>query len=53
MTISEAARELRAGRVSAVELTSAALDQIERRNPQLNAFITIQPEKARARAAAL
>ncbi|MCS6951940.1 MAG: amidase [Bryobacterales bacterium] len=45
MTIPEAAVSLRAGRVSAVELTRAALDRI-RKLTHLNAFITVLEEQA-------
>ena len=41
MTILEAAAELRARRVSSVELTTASLVAIGRLNPKLNAFITV------------
>jgi aspartyl-tRNA(Asn)/glutamyl-tRNA(Gln) amidotransferase subunit A len=50
MTISEAAGALRNGSISATELVDAALAQIARRNPQLNAFITVCSEAARKRA---
>jgi len=46
MTILEAARALRARKVSSVELTSASLA----RTGSLNAFITVMEESARARA---
>ncbi len=50
MTISEASDALRAGGFSAKELVDSALTQIERQNPDLNAFITVCPDQARARA---
>ena len=50
MTISEAAHALRKGSLSAAELIDDALAQIERRNPDINAFITVCAESARARA---
>jgi aspartyl-tRNA(Asn)/glutamyl-tRNA(Gln) amidotransferase subunit A len=45
-TITEAAAQLRRGKVSPVELTQDALSRIEKLNPRLNAFITITAEKA-------
>src|ERR1051325_9500646 len=39
MTIREASSALRSGRLSSVELTTAAAARIERTNPALNAFI--------------
>jgi aspartyl-tRNA(Asn)/glutamyl-tRNA(Gln) amidotransferase subunit A len=50
MTIAEAGQELRARRVSSAELTRTCLDQIEKLNPVLNAFITVTGEAALARA---
>lgn len=41
MNIREAAAELRAGNVSSVELTTAALERIQRLDPKLNAFLTV------------
>src|SRR5258708_21736126 len=46
MTIQEAAAALRARKVSCVELTTAALDQIRTRNPKLNAIQTLMEESA-------
>jgi aspartyl-tRNA(Asn)/glutamyl-tRNA(Gln) amidotransferase subunit A len=46
------ARELRAKRVSAVELTRACLARVERWNERLNAFITVDAEKSLAQARA-
>lgn len=46
MTISEAAAQLRAGAVSAVELARESLRAIHREQPRLNAFITITEELA-------
>ena len=46
MTIRHAAGQLRAGRVSAVELATAALARIDRGNARLNAFITVTAEQA-------
>ena len=45
-TIAEAAGQMRKRRVSSVELTKAALADIEHLNPQLNAFITVTAERA-------
>jgi aspartyl-tRNA(Asn)/glutamyl-tRNA(Gln) amidotransferase subunit A len=50
MTIAEAARELRARRVSSVELTKRCLDQIGKLNPVFNAFITVTADSALTRA---
>src|SRR5579872_1406573 len=50
MTIRDAARDLRARRTSAVDLTTAALGRIEQLNPRLNAFITVTAEQALAEA---
>ena len=46
MTIRHAAGQLRAGRVSAVELATEALARIDRGNARLNAFITVTAEQA-------
>lgn len=51
MTIAEAAAALRSGQVSSVELTEACLQQIDRLNPSLNAFITVTAGLARTQAA--
>lgn len=50
MTIREAGRALRSRSVSSVELTTRCLDQIDKLNPRLNAFITVTGDSARARA---
>jgi aspartyl-tRNA(Asn)/glutamyl-tRNA(Gln) amidotransferase subunit A len=52
LTIREAARLLRARKVSSVELTRAALLRAERLDPQLHAFITLTPEMAMEQALA-
>lgn len=46
MLITEAAAQLRANRVSSVELTRACLAQIEKLNPKVNAFITVLRDEA-------
>jgi aspartyl-tRNA(Asn)/glutamyl-tRNA(Gln) amidotransferase subunit A len=46
MTIREALAKLDAGEITAVELTKAHLEQIERLEPQVQAFITITAEEA-------
>ncbi|HMC62786.1 MAG TPA: amidase [Candidatus Solibacter sp.] len=46
MTIRHAAGQLRAGRVSAVDLATEALARIDRGNARLNAFITVTAEQA-------
>jgi aspartyl-tRNA(Asn)/glutamyl-tRNA(Gln) amidotransferase subunit A len=48
--IRETAAELRARRVSAVELFTAALARIDRHDPQLRAFITVTGEQAKEQA---
>ena len=50
MTILEAAAQLRARKVSSVELTRAAFDAIHRLNPRLNAMQTPMEESALERA---
>jgi amidase len=47
-----AARAIRRGEVSSVELTTRMLERIERLNPQLNAIVTLTPTEALARARA-
>ena len=51
-TLSELSRALREKRVSSVELTRAYLDRIERHGAQLNALITVDPERSLAQARA-
>lgn len=46
LTISEASQLLRDGELSPVELTKACLDQIDKLNPTLNAFITVMHDDA-------
>src|SRR6266446_10313901 len=48
----EAARAIRRGEVSSVELTSRRLERIERLNPPLNAIVTLRADEALARARA-
>ncbi|MGI8991279.1 MAG: amidase [Bryobacteraceae bacterium] len=50
MTIVEAAAQLRARKISSAELVSAALSQIEKLQPKLNAFITVLDERGRKQA---
>jgi aspartyl-tRNA(Asn)/glutamyl-tRNA(Gln) amidotransferase subunit A len=50
LSIDEASAQLRAGKLSPVELTRACLAQIEALNPVLNAFITVMAESALAEA---
>ena len=47
MTITQAARALRAGKISSVELTEDSLAQIQMRNPELNAYLTVTHSQAR------
>ena len=49
----ELAARLRAGEISAREVLAAHLDRIDRLNPAINAIITLLPDQAMARAAAL
>lgn len=49
-TLASARDALRARKISAVELTEAHLDAIERLDGQLNSFITCTPDEARAQA---
>ncbi|NRQ38750.1 amidase [Nonomuraea sp. NN258] len=51
-TLTELARDLRAGLTSAAELTERALDAIAERDPELNAFVTVDADGARAAARA-
>ncbi|MEB0150765.1 hypothetical protein QN398_25030, partial [Pseudomonas sp. CCC2.2] len=44
------AERLRAGSLTSVELTQAALDSIERLNPTLNAFVQVDAPVALAQA---
>ena len=53
MTVTEAGKALRNGKVWCVELVAECLATIERLNPDLNAFITVTAASARARAAEL
>jgi aspartyl-tRNA(Asn)/glutamyl-tRNA(Gln) amidotransferase subunit A len=46
LTLFEAAAGLRTGEFSSLDLVGACLDQIDRLEPLLKAFITIQPDKA-------
>ena len=51
MTATELLAEYRAGRLSPVEATTDALDRIEQRNDDVNAFCLVDREKALAEAA--
>ncbi|WP_019142342.1 amidase [Noviherbaspirillum massiliense] len=52
MTATEMAAQIRAGQLSAREVMSAHLAQIERINPQVNAIVTLHAEQAMASAKA-
>jgi amidase len=52
LTVNEMARGLRERQFSAVELLDAHLDQYARWNPQINALVTLDAEKARESALA-
>lgn len=51
-TLSQLGADLRAKKISSVELTQNYLDRINKLNPTLNAFITIKPEVSLAQARA-
>src|SRR5512143_2964358 len=53
MTLSEAREALARGEMTPEALTEACLQQMERLNPKINAFITITAEGARRQAAQL
>jgi aspartyl-tRNA(Asn)/glutamyl-tRNA(Gln) amidotransferase subunit A len=50
MALVETGQQVRAKKLSPVELTQACLNQIDRLNPRLNAFITVTAESALAQA---
>jgi len=50
MTVAELSASLRSGAISSVELTRAFLARIERHQRELNAFITVSPDRALAEA---
>src|SRR5271157_4780059 len=50
LTLSSALEQIRRRALSPRALAAACLDQIERLNPQLNAFLTVTPESALAQA---
>ncbi len=52
LTLTEALAKLNSGEISAVELTRAYLDRIEKYGTDLNCYITVTPERALADAAA-
>ncbi|MEO8255835.1 MAG: amidase [Acidobacteriota bacterium] len=52
LTIESFGRKLRAGEVTAQAITEQCLHRIETDNPQLNAFIRVMADEARAQAAA-
>jgi aspartyl-tRNA(Asn)/glutamyl-tRNA(Gln) amidotransferase subunit A len=51
LSLSEQARLIREGSITAVELVQAHLSQISKLNPQLNSFIAVDPEGALKQAA--
>ena len=53
LTLTEAAAQIRAGKVTSVQLTEACLARIETFDPKLDAFITVMKTQALAQAAAL
>ena len=50
MSLVEAGQQIRAKKISPVDLTQGCLNRIDRLNPQLNAFITVTAEAALAQA---
>jgi len=52
-TLQQASEQIRAKKISPVELTRSCLDRIQLLNPRLNAFITVMVEQAVAQARAL
>ena len=50
LSLAQARAGLRARRISARELTAAYLDAIDALNPQINAYVLVTPEVARAQA---
>ena len=52
-SVVDLARDVREGRRTAVSLVDHALDQIARHNPELNAFVSVDGERARAAAEAV
>jgi aspartyl-tRNA(Asn)/glutamyl-tRNA(Gln) amidotransferase subunit A len=50
LTIAEAARQVRRGAISPVELTALYLERIDRLNPSLNAYLTVMRDQALAAA---
>lgn len=52
LSATDLAAEIRAGRVTPMEVLDATLAHIEKTNPPLNAFITVSEERAREEAAA-
>ena len=51
-SLARLAGQLRSHKLSSVELTRLCLERIERFNPRLNAFITVDPDKSLAQARA-
>jgi aspartyl-tRNA(Asn)/glutamyl-tRNA(Gln) amidotransferase subunit A len=52
LTLTEALKGLRERTFSSLELTEACLDSIEKQEPELHAFVTVAPERAREAARA-
>jgi len=52
LSLGEAAQAVRAGRLSATQLTRACLDRIERLDQRINAYVAVDAEAALAQAAA-
>jgi Asp-tRNA(Asn)/Glu-tRNA(Gln) amidotransferase A subunit family amidase len=53
LTVEELAGRIRTRDLTAAAVTDAALERIERLNPALNAFVAVDPDAARAQAAAI
>src|ERR1700678_2791670 len=52
-TLQQASEQIRAKKISPVELTRTCLDRIQLLNPRLNAFITVMADQALAQARTL
>src|SRR5262245_38968511 len=52
LSLTEAARRIRSGALTPLDLTRACLERIERLDARLNAFITVTAEEALAQASA-
>lgn len=46
LTVKDASKKLASGEITSVELVTSCLDQIEKNEPEINAFITVTKEQA-------